>query len=307
MTFQKLFFLPVILFFVFSLAGCVGETSSTKPTEIIVSDAPEEYERIVSLNGAITEIIFALNLSNKLVGVDITSTYPPAAHQLPKLGHVSRLSIEGILSLKPDIVLAYDELNDATVIDQLEAAGIPVKIFNKPHSFEEGQALITEIGALSNATDQAQQLVDSYKKDIEVLNAFLATADTKPKGMFIYARGAGNLSVAGDKTQLNAFLNAAGAENVFQSAFENFKPLTTESLVSADPEFILMFAHGLESLEGVDGLLAVPGIAMTTAGKQRNIIQMDAHYISSFGPRTAQAALEFARQVHKTETVTSAE
>jgi len=113
----------------------------------------------------------------------------------------------------------------------------------------------------------------------------------KPKVLFIYARGAGNLMVAGSGTPLHSMIELAGAENA-ASALTDFKPLTPEALLTTNPDVILMFDKGLQSLGGVDGLLKIEGIATTNAGKNKKVVTMDGQYLSGFGPRVGDAVVE---------------
>ena len=115
--------------------------------------------------------------------------------------------------------------------------------------------------------------------------------DKKPKVLFIYARGAGNLMVAGKETPLHSMIELAGAENA-AAELTDFKPLTPEALLTTNPDVILMFDSGLQSLGGVDGLLKVEGIAATNAGKNKKVVSMDGQLLSGFGPRLGEAVVE---------------
>jgi iron complex transport system substrate-binding protein len=116
------------------------------------------------------------------------------------------------------------------------------------------------------------------------------------KVLFIYARGAGTMMVAGQETPLDKIITLAGAKNA-ANGFKDFKPLTTEALVAANPDVILLFDSGLESVGGVNGLLKVPGIPQTTAGKQQKIIAMDGQFLSGFGPRVLEAVKELSEKL----------
>ena len=103
--------------------------------------------------------------------------------------------------------------------------------------------------------------------------------------------------VAGQRTQLDEMIKLAGGENAV-SGFEDFKPLTAESLVAANPDVILLFDSGLSSLGGIDGLLEVQGIGQTNAGKNRKVVEMDGQFLTGFGPRLGEAILELAKKIH---------
>jgi iron complex transport system substrate-binding protein len=120
---------------------------------------------------------------------------------------------------------------------------------------------------------------------------------SSPKVLFIYARGMGALSVAGNGTSVKSLIELAGAQNAVND-FENFKPLTPEALVAANPDYILLFDSGLESIDGTAGLLKIPGVAQTNAGKKKQFITMDGAMLTGFGPRVGSAVLELNKKIN---------
>ena len=128
----------------------------------------------------------------------------------------------------------------------------------------------------------------------------LKTYDVKPKVLFIYARGAGSLMVAGKNTAMYSMIELAGGKNAVTD-FESFKPLTPESLVALNPDAILMFTNGLESLGGMEGIKQIPGIEMTNAGKNKAIIEMDGQLLSGFGVRVGRAIVELNKKFSTVE------
>jgi iron complex transport system substrate-binding protein len=114
-----------------------------------------------------------------------------------------------------------------------------------------------------------------------------------PKVLFIYARGKGSLMVAGKNTAASVMIELAGGQNAVQS-FEGFRALSAEGLMEAQPEVLLLFDSGLQSLGGVEGLLQIPGLAQTPAGQQGHIIGMDGLYLLGFTPRAARAAADLS-------------
>ena len=250
--------------------------------------------RIISLSGSITEILAELGYQKQIVGVDVTSTYPQDIKQYAKnLGHVNGLSIENIITLKPTLLLASENLKPE-LINSLKGAKIQVKTISKEESIEGTKKFIKDV---------AQAIGDntSYIKIIEQIDldsANMLVFETKPKVLFIYARGAGTLMVAGKNTPMEKMIAIAGGENAVND-FENYKPLTSESLIQANPDYILLFEKGVESLGGIDGLLEIQGISQTNAGKNRRIITMDGALLSGFGPRVGKAAKELNELLSK--------
>ncbi len=258
----------------------------------LAAQARQGYQRIVSLNGTVTEIICALGLENKLVGVDVTSTYPASIQKLPKVGHNRNISAEPVLALQPDLILATSNFLLPVVIDQFKTTGVKTLVLQQEYSVAGTKKLIMEVAVALQAAGKGEALCRQLDKELQSLHI----AQQSQKVLFIYARGAGTLMVAGKETPLDRIITLAGAHNAAGS-FKDFKPLTTEALVAANPDVILMFDTGLQSMGGVNGLLKVPGIPQTTAGKQQKVIAMDGQLLSGFGPRLIQAIRELSEKL----------
>lgn len=250
-------------------------------------------QRIVSVSGTLSEILVGLGLESQIVGVDVTSTYPASLEKLPKVGHNRSISAEGVLALNPDVIVTSDQsMMSANVLKQLNSTGKKVVTFKQEFSEEGTINLIREVGAYFNAKPQAEKMIKSLKADM----AKLPKTAAPKKLLFIYARGTGTLMVSGKNTSLDKMFSLIGHKNAVTD-FTDFKPLTSESLLAANPDVLVLFSSGLESVDGIDGLLKVPGIAYTNAGKNRKIVSMDGQYLTGFGPRLGKAALELAQKV----------
>lgn len=249
--------------------------------------------RIVSVNGTLSEILVGLGLESQIVGVDVTSTYPASLDKIPKVGHNRSISAEGILALNPDVIVVSDQsMLSPTVTKQLGSTGKKVVTFKQDLSQEGTIKLIREMGAYFNAKTQAEKMVKTVQTDL----AKLPKAVTPKKLLFIYARGTGTLMVSGKNTSLDKMFSLIGHKNAVTD-FTDFKPLTSESLLAANPDVLVLFSSGLESVDGIEGLLKVPGIAYTSAGKNKKIVSMDGQLLTGFGPRLGKAAAELAQKV----------
>lgn len=251
--------------------------------------------RIVSLNGTISEILSALGLEENIVGTDVTSTYPSSLAEKPKVGHNRNISAEGVLSLQPDLVLARAEELDPVLKSQFEAAGVQVLAFDHEYSVEGSKKLIRDVAASFNLDQKAKVVIAGLDRDLDSARQYIDTV-SRPKVLFIYARGTGTLMVAGENTQVEQMIELAGGQNAIEG-FEDFKPLTSESLVAANPDVILLFDSGLASLGGMEGLLKVQGIAQTNAGKNRKVIEMDGQLLTGFSPRLGKALAALAQGI----------
>ncbi|WP_420149970.1 heme/hemin ABC transporter substrate-binding protein [Spirosoma sp.] len=253
----------------------------------------EEPVRIVSLDGTVSEILCDLGLQSHLIGVDVTSTYPESLQKLPKVGHNRNISAEGVISLKPTLVLT--SVNAGTkpgVIEQIKSAGINVITFQQEFSVAGTKKLIQDVANTCQVPSRAKPLIKKLDADL----AQVKKVTNSPKILFIYARGTGTMMVSGKGTQVDKMIELAGGVNA-TSGFDNYKPLTAESLVSANPDVILLFDTGLESLGGAEGLAKVQGVAQTNAGKNGRIIVMDGHLLTGFSPRLGKALQELTQKI----------
>lgn len=249
--------------------------------------------RIVSANGTLSEILVGLGLEKQIVGVDVTSTFPTSLEKLPKIGHNRTIAAEGILALNPDVVIYTNQsMLSPAVVRQLNSSGKRLVEFKHEYSKEGAIKLIREVGTYFNANAQAEKMIKALQSDL----AKIPAPASPKKLLFIYARGAGTLMVSGTGTSLDKMFALAGHKNAV-SGFTDFKPLTAESLIAANPDVLVLFSSGLESLEGMDGLLKVPGVANTNAGKNRRIVTMDGQLLTGFGPRVGKAAIELSQKV----------
>lgn len=281
----------IVLAAAISLIAC-----NKKENKVTTTDATEnqvdQNQKVVSLNGAISETLAALGAESQIVGVDVTSTYPESLKtKATDLGHVRSITAESILSLQPTIVFATSKDVNNTLNEQLKTANVQLVIVDQEYSVDGTKKLITDVAHYFKK-DNVQPILDNIDKQIATVKPF----EKKPKVLFIYARGAGNLMVAGKETPLHSMIELAGAENAAAS-LTDFKPLTPEALLTNNPDVIVMFDSGLESLGGVDGLLKVEGIAATNAGINKKIITMDGQLLSGFGPRLGEAVVELNQKL----------
>lgn len=272
---------------VFAVAACNSGAKSEEKKEEVAE------KRIVSLNGSVTEIIYAVGSQKELIGVDVTSTYPAAAEKLNNLGHVRKLAVESLLALNPTHVLMLEDEVSPDLKSKLKQAKIELVTFKHPNSAEEAKGLVKEVATWLGQADAATEINAQIDADIKQLTKL----PKKPKVLFVYARGAGTLMVAGENTPLEKMIVLAGGENA-GVGFTDFKPLTSESVIAANPDVILMFTSGAQSL-GPDGIFKVPGVAATNAGKNKALIQMDGQLLSGFGPRVAEAVVELNKEFAK--------
>jgi iron complex transport system substrate-binding protein len=261
-------------FFTCIFAGSIASTYAQK--------------RIVTLSGALTETIYALGYGDRIVAADVTSTYPSAAQKLPKVSHNRTVSAEGLISFSPDLILAPEETLSKTLQSQLRKAGMKLVLFRQEFSIAgAGRFIRQTAAALGNPAKGEQLARQTEAAAIQAVNKAKSNPKS-PKVLFIYARGAGTMMVAGRDTHIDAIIRLAGGSNA-ALGFSRFKPYSTEALVNANPDIMLMFDFGYQSLGGINSILKMPGVSLTTAGKNKRIIQMDGELLTSFAIRLPQA------------------
>ncbi len=251
--------------------------------------------RIVSVNGTISEILAGLGMTANIVGTDMTSNFPLSLKNKPKVGHNRNFSAEGILALQPEIVTGLQTDIKPELVAQLKSTGIKLVLFSQKYSAEGTRKLIMEVAHTFGRKPKAAALIKKLNDDLAIATKNNKSV-VKPKVLFIYARGTGTMMVAGNETQMGKLIELAGGANAV-NGFTDFKPLTPEALVKANPDVILLFNSGMQSLGGTAGLLKVQGIAQTNAGKNKRFITMDGELLTSFGPRLGLAVAELAKKI----------
>ena len=286
--------------------GVFGALASAQSYQVVAARGKavevRSVERIVSLDGSTTEILFALGVGEKVVGRDDSSYYPPEAQRLPSVGYQFRLSAEGILSLKPTLVIGREDVRPKEVVEQLERAGVAVVLVPATPSVEGAKAKIRTVAQAVGRVEQGEALVRALERDLLLLKAFQAQHAPKGrlKALFLYLRSPGTTYVCGEGSTPVGVMALAGLDNAAQGIRE-CKPMTAESVVAARPEVIVVFKKGLESVGGLEGLLKLPGVAQTPAGEKRKVVTMDGLYLGSFGPRAGRAALDLFRAAYLQE------
>ncbi|NHQ90178.1 heme/hemin ABC transporter substrate-binding protein [Janthinobacterium lividum] len=277
-----------------------GALALAAPMQVLaaVSDAGKpvaKARRIVSVGGALTEIVYALEAQGELVGVDTTSLYPAVAQQLPQVGYARTLSAEGVLSLAPTQLIATEEAGPQAVLRQVRDAGVPVAVLNANNRFEGLLDRVKQVGQITGRADPAARLAQALQQQWDgALGKVRQRQHAPVRVLFILAHAPNQVMVGGRETGADAMLAYAGAVNVMggQGGFAGYKPLTPEAVIAARPDIVLVTDQGLKASGGVDGILKLPGLAQTPAGRKHRIVSLEAMLLLGFGPRMPQALAE---------------
>nr|WP_296767375.1 ABC transporter substrate-binding protein [Rhodococcus sp. (in: high G+C Gram-positive bacteria)] len=262
-----------------------------------------DTSRIVAADqyGTLTTTVFALGLGENLVGRDTAAEFPAVADVTDVTPGGHSLSAEGILALAPTVVLTDTSIGPRAVQDQLRAAGIPVVYFDPVRTMDGVGAQIEAVAAALGVPAQGTSLAARTAAEIARARE-QAPADAEPlKIAFLYMRGPAITMLSGPGSGADSLVEALGAEDAgtVSGLTQQFVPITSEALIAAAPDVILMMTGGLESIGGIDGLEQVPGIAQTPAGHSKRIVDMADGVILSFGPNTGKVLGALASAVYE--------
>jgi iron complex transport system substrate-binding protein len=260
------------------------------------SAADRPPQRLVTLGGDITEIVYALDAGDLVVGADTSSVYPEATAALPKVGYQRQLAAEGVLSLRPTLILASDEAGPPAALQQLRDGGVRVEVIGGGDTPEGAAQRIAQVAAILARPEAGRRVVTQMQASLATADRERAAATSAPRVLFIYARG-GTLAVAGRDTAADAMIRLAGGRNAV-AELEGFKPLTAEAAVAAAPDIVLMLSRGVAGAGGPAAVWQQPGLAQTPAAAQQRLIVMDDLYLLGFGPRLGDAVRDLSRQLH---------
>jgi iron complex transport system substrate-binding protein len=250
--------------------------------------------RLVTLSAAITETVFALGRGDEVVGVPSGLTFPLEATRRVAVGAARQLAAEGILAQRPTLVLADSTLPPA-LQRQLERVGVRVALVSGAETAAGALARVDALGQVLGRRAAA----DSLRNAMHARMSAVLPTPAATRVLFVYARGAGTLMVSGTGTGAAEMIRLAGATNAI-TGFEGFRPMTAEAVVAARPDIILLPSRGMASVGGTAAVLALPGIALTPAGRARRIVTLDDTLLLGFGPRLADAVEQLAAALVRT-------
>lgn len=254
----------------------------------------------VDLYGTFGEIVFSLGLGDRVVGRDIATGFEEAAHLPVVSGSSHALNVESILALDPTVVLTDTSIGPAEVFDQLRAAGVPVVFLDPDRSLATIDDHVRQVAAALGVPEQGETLVARTEAELDAVRAAAPTGEPLSVA-FLYLRGtAGVYMLGGPGSGADALIEAVGATDAGTALglTSSFTPVTSEGMINAAPDVLLTMSEGLESVGGVDGLLAMPGIGQTPAASARRVVDAPDTRLLSFGPSTARTVAALAEALY---------
>lgn len=237
-------------------------------------------QNLVTIDGAITETVFALGAGERVVAVDNTSTYPDAATQLPNVGYVRALSAEGVMSVAPEVIITNQDASPSDAIEQLRSLGVQVNQLTVEYTAQGIEQMIRQVGDAISEPLAANELANQFREQM----AQVTSQTYNERVMFVMNSSRRGLMVAGTGSRADALIKLSGATNAF-ATMQGYKPLSAEVVTMADPDVILIM-HSDEPGEFWQNHVALKN---TKAAQQARIYIIDGLDLLTFGPRLPQA------------------
>jgi iron complex transport system substrate-binding protein len=257
-----------------------------------LASAQSQPQRWVSAGGALTEWVVALGGESHLVGIDTTSQHPESIKSLPSIGYQRQLSSEGILSLRPDILIGTEEMGPPPVLEQLRAAGVKVEVFSAGADVSALQDNLKKLGVLLGHESQANQLSEQYATRLESQHDWLAQAQlhqTAPGVLLLVSHSGSRPMVAGIGTVGDWLIKQAGGRNL--ATHNGYKIFSTEAMAGLNPEVLVFTDRAQDGASSRDALLKEnPLLASTQAARNKRLIEVDPTLlVGGLGPRLPDA------------------
>ena len=258
-----------------------------------------DTSRLISVGGAITEIIYALGEEGKLVGRDSTSLYPEAATKLPDVGYMRQLSPEGVIAINPSAIIAVEGSGPPETLAVLKDANIPFQTVAETYDRDGILSKIRAVGDFLGVPEKASVLSEKVKADLDaaVTDAAKRPESERKRVIFILSTQGGKIMASGTGTAADGIIALSGAINA-TGTFPGYKPLTDEAIIEAKPDVVLMMTRSGGHAASDDELFAHPALSLTPAARSRTVVRMDGLHMLGFGPRTASTVRELNAAIY---------
>lgn len=265
----------------------------------LAAAASPEPQRWVSAGGALTEWIVALGGESRLVGVDSTSQHPPSVKSLPGIGYQRQLSAEGILTLRPNVLIGTEEMGPLPVIQQLRTAGVQVEVLSATAELPALRSTLERLGALLGKEREARQLGDQYIQRLAAEHERVTQLKRAAPGVLLLVSHAGSAPmVAGAGTVGDWLITQAGGRNL--ATHTGYKVFSTEALSGLNPEVLVVSDRAQNGVQPREALLREnPVLGATTAVRDKRVIEIDPTLlVGGLGPRLPDAVKSLAEALY---------
>ncbi|HEY1029091.1 MAG TPA: ABC transporter substrate-binding protein [Pseudomonas sp.] len=255
-------------------------------------------QRWVSAGGALSEWVVVLGGESRLVGVDTTSRYPVSLARLPSIGYQRQLAAEGILALRPDLLLGSEEMGPPPVLEQLAAAGVRIERLASRAELDSLQANLRRLGQLLGDEAAAQRTFADYQAQLQRQQQWVEQAQQEqaaPGVLLLLGHAGGSPLVGGLETAADWLITRAGGRNL--ASHRGYKALSGEALLALDPQVVVFADRTLEGEAARQALLQQnPALAGTRAAREGRLLALDPTLlVGGLGPRVPDGLAMLAK------------
>lgn len=270
------------------LANILGGLAAVLLFPHLVLASESLPQRWVSSGGALSEWVVVLGGERKLVGVDTTSRHPVSLTQLPSVGYQRQLAAEGILALRPDLLLGSEEMGPPPVLEQLAAAGVHIERLTARAELHSLQANLQRLGQLLGDEAGAQRAFADYQARLQAQQQWveqIQRSQEAPGVLLLLGHAGGSPLVGGVDTAADWLINRAGGRNL--ATHSGYKALSSEALLALDPQVVVVADRALEGDAARRALLQQnPALAGTRAAREGRLLALDPTLlVGGLGPR----------------------
>ena len=272
--------------------------------------AEELPQRWVSSGGSLSEWVVRLGGESKLVGVDTTSLHPQSLRQLPSVGYQRALSSEGILALRPDILIGSEEMGPPPVIAQLKAAGIRIEMLPAKADLQTLERNVLHLGELLGTQEQAREQMTAYRQSLQRQADWVAQAQkqqTPPRVLMLLGHAGSNIMAAGKDSLAVWLIEHAGGRSFTEH--NGYKPISNEALLAMDPQVVIFADRTLHGEDARQALLQQnPVLQQTSAARDGRLLTLDPTLlVGGLGPRLPEGLAELSAAFYPSEQALTAE
>jgi iron complex transport system substrate-binding protein len=253
---------------------------------------PSTPRRVVALAPSVTETIYSIGAGDAVVGVTDFTDWPEAAKARPSVGGIVNPSIEKLVSLRPDVVIATREVNHRDTIDELDRLGIPVFVVD-PQGLDGVLESVRQIGRALNRSSEADQLVERLRARRDAVITRVRRL-ARPRVLLVIWPDP--VITIGRHAFITDVINAAGGQSVTEDLAQQYPQISLEEVLRRSPDWLLLPANGHQPISLPD-LERRPGWDRVEAVRRRRVIYYDERLDHS-SPRAFDALEDIAKQLH---------
>lgn len=245
-------------------------------------------QRWVSAGGALSEWVILLGGESRLVGVDTTSRHPASLTKLPSVGYQRQLAAEGLLALRPDLLLGSEEMGPPPVLEQLAVAGVRIERLSARAELDSLQANLQRLGQLLGDEAAAERAFTDYQARLQTQQQWVEQAQRRqqaPGVVLLLGHAGGSPLAGGSDTSADWMIRRAGGRNLVSHG--GYKALSSEALLALDPQVVVVADRALDGDAAKQALLRQnPALASTRAGREGRLLALDPTLlVGGLGPR----------------------